>query len=240
MMNIYMLVILLFLVGLICFLYSSKVASVWFDKLMFDIYLMYSKEANYIFFMYPPKLDAIYDIKTKKLRVTKTKEVFDEKTLKTKEFTTTINYDDLSKLHYSLKNIRKVFMRLTTMKLKSNREFFPDRFLLTGEVADDNFCSHEIIYHIKSLSKGDQRNSIVMEVKVKDVIFDIESCIDLWFWIWVTDPKGKCCKSDFVKNNYTEQDLANINRICTEKLPSNVKSTTLTTLILRQFYNDIK
>jgi len=236
MMNIYMLVILLFLVGLICFLYSSKVASVWFDKLMFYIDRMYSEEAN-IFFMYPPKLDALYDIKTKKLHVTKTKEVFDGKTLKTKEFTTTINYDDLSKLHYSLKNIRKVFMRLTTMKLKNNCEFFPNKFLLTGEVADDNFCSHEIIYHIKSLSKGDQRNSIVMEVKVKDVIFDIESCIDLWFWIWVTDPKWKCCKSDFVKNNYTEQDLANINRICTEKLPRSVKSTTL---ILRHFYNDIK
>lgn len=236
-MNIYMLVILLFLVGLICFLYSSKVASVWFDKLMFNIYLMYIEAADYIFFVYPPKLDAIYNLKTKKLRVTKTKKVFDEKTIKMKEFTTTINYDDLSKLHYSLKNIRKVFMRLTTMKLKSNREFFPNKFLLTGEVADNNFCSHEIIYHIKSLSKGDQRNSIVMEVKMKDIIFDIESCIDLWFWILVTDPKWKCCKSDFVKNNYTEQDLANINRICTEKLPSSVKSTTL---ILRQFYNDIK
>jgi hypothetical protein len=179
--------------------------------------------------MYPPKLDAIYNIKTKKLHVTKTKEV--------KEFTTTINYDDLSKLHYSLKNIRKVFMRLTTMKLKSNREFFPNKFLLTGEVDDNSFLSHEIIYRIKSLSKGDQRNSIVMEVKVKDVIFDIESCIDLWFWIWATDPKWKCFKSDFVKNNYTEQDLANINRICTEKLPSSVKSTTL---IVRQFYNDNK
>lgn len=237
MMNIYALVILLFIVGLICFLYSSKVASVWFDELMFNINLMYIEGANYIFFKYPPKLDAIYDIKTKKLRVTKTKTVFDEKTLKMKEFATTINYDDLSKLHYSLKKIRKVFMRLTTMKLKSDREFFPNKFLLTGEVVDNNFCSHEIIYHIKSLSKGDQRNSIVMEVKVKDVIFDIESCIDLWFWIWATDPKWKCYKSDFGKNNYIEQDLANINRICTEKLPSNVKSTTL---IVRQFYNDIK
>lgn len=108
MMNIvYMLVILLFLVGLICFLYSSKVASVWFDKLMFNIYLMYIEAADYIFFVYPPKLDAIYDIKTKKLRVTKTKEVFDENSLKTKEFTTTINYDDLSKLHYSLKTLEK-------------------------------------------------------------------------------------------------------------------------------------
>lgn len=237
MINIYGLVILLFIVGLICFLYSSKVASAWFDKLMFNIYLMYNEEDNYIFLMYPPKLDAIYDIKTKKLHVTKTKEVFDEKILKRKEFTTTINYDDLSKLHYSLKNIRKVFMRLTTMKLKSNSEFFPNKFLLTGEVDDNSFLSHEIIYRIKSLSKGDQRNSIVMEVKVKDVIFDIESCIDLWFWIWATDPKWKCCKSDFGKNNYNEQDLANINRICTEKLPSSVKSTTL---IVRQFYNDIK
>ena len=49
MMNIYMLVILLFIVGLICFLYSSKVASVWINKLMFNIYLMYNKEDNYIF-----------------------------------------------------------------------------------------------------------------------------------------------------------------------------------------------
>jgi hypothetical protein len=47
---------------------------------------MYNEEDNYIFLMYPPKLDAIYNIKTKKLHVTKTKEV--------KEFTTTINYDD--------------------------------------------------------------------------------------------------------------------------------------------------
>ena len=134
------------------------------------------------------------------MHVTKTKEVFDEKILKLKEFTTTINYDDLSKLHYSLKKHQKSVYAIDNNEIeKQQRIFFLINFLLTGEVDDDSFLSHEIIYRIKSLSKGDQRNSIVMEVKVKDVIFDIESCIDLWFWIWATDPKWKCCKSDFGK-----------------------------------------
>lgn len=235
MINIYAFVILLFIVGLICFLYSSKVASVWFDKLMFIICRTHTFDNEYIYLEHPRTLDALYNIETKQLHVTKTKEVFDGRTLKMKTFTTIIDHDDLSRLHCSLKNISKVFIRLTTMNLKLNGEFFPNKFLITGEVDDNSFCSHGIIYHIKSLSKGDQRNSIVMEVKVKDHIFEIESCLDLWIWLWATDPKWM--NLDFDKNNYIEQDLANINRICTEKLPSSVKSTTL---ILRQFYNDIK